>query len=90
MCFDSEPSMVTSTESVSLECSESRTSGGRRRAGFSGRKSMRQQASLCVTCGKVARWFAFKPKIPIWLNFVGPLNRKCCYHGDQMKKLPKI
>jgi hypothetical protein len=22
--------------------------------------------------GKVARWFVFKPKIPIWVNFGGP------------------
>jgi hypothetical protein len=26
---------------------------------------------------KVARWFVFKPKIPIWENFGGPLNGKC-------------
>jgi hypothetical protein len=24
----------------------------------------------------VARWFVFKPKIPIWENFGGPLNGK--------------
>jgi hypothetical protein len=22
--------------------------------------------------GRVARWFSFKPKIPIWVNFGGP------------------
>jgi hypothetical protein len=22
--------------------------------------------------GRVARWFVFKPKIPIWVNFGGP------------------
>jgi hypothetical protein len=25
---------------------------------------------------RVARWFAFKPKIPIWVNFGGSLNWK--------------
>jgi hypothetical protein len=28
---------------------------------------------------RVARWFVFKPKIPIWVNFVGPWNVKCGY-----------
>jgi hypothetical protein len=28
---------------------------------------------------KVARWFVFKPKIPIWVNFGGPWNGKCWY-----------
>jgi hypothetical protein len=28
---------------------------------------------------RVARWFVFKPKIPIWVNFGGPLNGKCWY-----------
>jgi hypothetical protein len=23
---------------------------------------------------RVARWYIFKPKIPIWVNFVGPCN----------------
>jgi hypothetical protein len=26
---------------------------------------------------RVARWYIFKPKIPIWENFVGPVNGKC-------------
>jgi hypothetical protein len=26
---------------------------------------------------RVARWFIFKPKILIWVNFGGPLNGKC-------------
>jgi hypothetical protein len=26
---------------------------------------------------RVARWFVFKPKIPVWVNFGGPLNGKC-------------
>jgi hypothetical protein len=25
---------------------------------------------------RVARWFVFKPKIPIWVNFGGPWNGK--------------
>jgi hypothetical protein len=29
--------------------------------------------------GRVARWFVFKPKIPIWVNFGGPCNGKCWY-----------
>jgi hypothetical protein len=28
---------------------------------------------------RVARWFIFKPKIPIWVNFGGPWNGKCWY-----------
>jgi hypothetical protein len=28
---------------------------------------------------RVARWFVFKPKIPIWVNFGGHWNGKCCY-----------
>jgi hypothetical protein len=27
----------------------------------------------------VARWFVFKPKIPILVKFGGPWDRKCCY-----------
>jgi hypothetical protein len=26
---------------------------------------------------RVARWYNFKPKIPIWVNFVGSWNGKC-------------
>jgi hypothetical protein len=26
---------------------------------------------------RVARWFIFKPKIAIWVNFGGPWNGKC-------------
>jgi hypothetical protein len=26
---------------------------------------------------RVARWFVFKPKIPIWVNFGGPSIEKC-------------
>jgi hypothetical protein len=26
-----------------------------------------------------ARWFIFKPKIPIWVNFGWPKIGKCCY-----------
>jgi hypothetical protein len=28
---------------------------------------------------KVARWFIFKPKIPIWINFGGYCNGRCWY-----------
>jgi hypothetical protein len=28
---------------------------------------------------RVARWFVFKPKIPIWVNFGGPQIGKCLY-----------
>jgi hypothetical protein len=28
---------------------------------------------------RVARWYIFKPKISIWVNFWGPLNGKCWY-----------
>jgi hypothetical protein len=28
---------------------------------------------------RVARWLVSKPKIPIWVNFVGPQNEKCWY-----------
>jgi hypothetical protein len=27
---------------------------------------------------RVARWFIFKPKIPLWVKFGGPWNGKCC------------
>jgi hypothetical protein len=30
---------------------------------------------------RVARWFAFKPKIPILVKFGGPWNRKCFYNN---------
>jgi hypothetical protein len=29
--------------------------------------------------GKVARWFVFKPKIRIWVNFGGSWNEKSWY-----------
>jgi hypothetical protein len=28
---------------------------------------------------RVARWFVFKPKIQIWVNFGGPQHEKCLY-----------
>jgi hypothetical protein len=28
---------------------------------------------------RVARWYSFKPKIPIWVNFGGPWNGKGWY-----------
>jgi hypothetical protein len=33
-----------------------------------------------VISNMVARWFACKPKIQIWLNFGGPWNGKCCHN----------
>jgi hypothetical protein len=30
-------------------------------------------------CHRVARWFTFIPKIPVWVNFGGPWNGKCWY-----------
>jgi hypothetical protein len=30
-------------------------------------------------CRKVARWFIFKPKIQIWVNFRGSCNGRCWY-----------
>jgi hypothetical protein len=45
------------------------------------------QKSVIGSCGnassylssRVARWFIFKPKIPIWVNFGGPYIGKCLY-----------
>jgi hypothetical protein len=35
-----------------------------------------------VDCDRVARWFVFKPKIQIWVNFGGPWNEKNgIFHG---------
>jgi hypothetical protein len=33
---------------------------------------------------RVARWYIYKPKIPIWVNFCGPWNGKvwyCIFYG---------
>jgi hypothetical protein len=30
-------------------------------------------------CNRVARWYIFKPKIPIWVHFVGSRNGKCFF-----------
>jgi hypothetical protein len=32
---------------------------------------------LAILCTRGARWFLFKPKIPIWVNFGGPQIGKC-------------
>jgi hypothetical protein len=37
-----------------------------------GRRSFRTNIHLSLEC-RVARWFVFKPKITIWVNFVGVL-----------------
>jgi hypothetical protein len=36
---------------------------------------MRSKMVLC----RVARWYIFKPNIPIWVNFVGSCNGRCLY-----------
>jgi hypothetical protein len=28
---------------------------------------------------RVVRWIVFKPKLPIWVNFIGSCNGSCCY-----------
>jgi hypothetical protein len=30
-----------------------------------------------IVSSTVARWFVFKPKLPIWVNFGGSCNGKC-------------
>jgi hypothetical protein len=35
-------------------------------------------ATLALAAVRVARWFLFKPKIQIWVNFLGPYNGKRC------------
>jgi hypothetical protein len=35
--------------------------------------------------GLLCRWHIFKPKIPIWVNFGGPWNGKCCYIYDHLE-----
>jgi hypothetical protein len=32
-----------------------------------------------LDANRVARWFVFKPKIPILVKYGGPWNIKCCY-----------
>jgi hypothetical protein len=41
-------------------------------------------------CTRVARWFVFKPKIPILVKFGGPWNRKCSYIYDHLKYFTAI
>jgi hypothetical protein len=33
--------------------------------------------AFCRSFASVARWFSFKRKIPIWVNFGGPWAGKC-------------
>jgi hypothetical protein len=40
---------------------------------------LRPGGSKFVPRSMVARWFIFKTKIPIWVNFCGPLIKKCIY-----------
>jgi hypothetical protein len=35
--------------------------------------------SYKMVCIRVARWFVFKPKMPIWVNFGGSCNEKSWY-----------
>jgi hypothetical protein len=46
-------------------------------------KVFKQPTNCCLLSGsaqsRCARWFIFKPKIPIWVNFGGPWNVKCQY-----------
>jgi hypothetical protein len=39
---------------------------------------------------KVARWFSFKPKIPIWVYFGGPWYGKCWYFYDHLEYFTAI
>jgi hypothetical protein len=34
---------------------------------------------IALAADRVARWFVFKPKIPIWENFGGPWIGKCLH-----------
>jgi hypothetical protein len=38
---------------------------------------VRQQLELSLSCvgSRVARWYIFRPKITIWVNYGGPWNR---------------
>jgi hypothetical protein len=36
------------------------------------KKSLFEEAFNAVFSSMVARWFVFKPKIPIWVKFEGP------------------
>jgi hypothetical protein len=40
-------------------------------------KSFTHAFSSNLVIGRVARWFLFRPKIPIWVYFGGSWNRKC-------------
>jgi hypothetical protein len=45
----------------------------------SNQKPTGKDFSLCRQSLGVARWFIFKPKIPIWVIFGGPWTGKCLY-----------
>jgi hypothetical protein len=48
--------------------------------GFSHQAETKAMSSLnFAVSGRVARWFVFKPKIPIWVNFGGSWNGKSWY-----------
>jgi hypothetical protein len=45
---------------------------------FSPDKCRENETKTCaVILSRVARWFVFTPKVPIWVNFGGPWNGKC-------------
>jgi hypothetical protein len=39
---------------------------------------------------RVARWFVFKPKIPVWVNFGGPQNEKSFNIFDHLEYFTAI
>jgi hypothetical protein len=46
--------------------------------GWMAKRQPSKQYALCIA-RRVARWYIFKPKISIWVNFGGPLNGKVWY-----------
>jgi hypothetical protein len=43
------------------------------------RDNKTKEEKIMKVCNRVARWFIFKPKILIWVNFGGPWNGKYWY-----------
>jgi hypothetical protein len=41
--------------------------------------SKQDEKKLALPISRVAGWYIFEPKIPIWVNFGGPKNGKCWY-----------
>jgi hypothetical protein len=42
-------------------------------------KILVQKRTICRAVGRVARWYIFKTKKPIWVNFGGSYNVNCWY-----------